>query len=369
MSVLFEPIEIHGMRLKNRFIRSATHDACSNEEGEITDETIELFSKLAEGGAGLLIAGFAYVHKSGQAFIKQTAIHNDSFISGLKKLTDKVHENGTKIVLQLAHSGRMSRALKKKGEIPVAPSLIKDDPSIRGLHREMTAEEIEEIIDAFGQAARRSIEAGFDAVQLHAAHSYLFSQFLSPRSNHRTDQWGGNLENRMSFHMQVVRRVRKVIGDDFPLLIKLGVQDTVEGGLDLQDGCQVAQRLCVNGIDAFEVSEGLEENGANHIRKNINSKEGEAYYALWAKEVKKTVNIPVILVGGMRSYDMMERLVKENYTDCVSMCRPFIREPDIVNLWRTNHRKSVKCISCNLCLKRILHEESLECAQVEELGA
>ena len=363
MSILFEPIEIHGVQLRNRFIRSATHDACSNEKGEITDKTIDLFSRLSQGGAGLLVAGFAYVHRSGQAFLRQTALYSDDFVPRLKKLTDKVHESNAKIAAQLAHSGRSSRALKVRGEIPLAPSLIENDPYIRGSHRAMTAEEIEEIIDAFGHAAQRAKEAGFDAVQLHAAHSYLFSQFLSPRSNHRTDQWGGTFENRMNFHVQVIRRVRETIGNDYPVLLKLGVQDTIEGGLTLREGCEVAKRLCANGIDAIEVSEGLEKNGANHIRKDINSMEREAYYALWAKEVKKAVNVPVILVGGMRTYGMMERLVKENYTDCISMCRPFIREPNIVNLLRENHGKSAKCISCNLCLERIMKEKTLECVQ------
>ncbi|MFC1814659.1 NADH:flavin oxidoreductase [Thermodesulfobacteriota bacterium] len=363
MSILFEPIEFGGMKLKNRIIRSATHDACSNEKGEITDKSINLFSKLAQGGAGLLIAGFAYVHRSGQTFQRQTGIYSDDFIPGLKKLADKVHEYNTKIAVQLAHSGRSSRILKKRGETPLAPSRIENDPFIRGTHRAMTADEIEEIIDAFGQAAKRARAAGFDAVQLHAAHSYLFSQFLSPRSNRRTDQWGGTSENRMRFHLQVTSRVRKAVGDDYPLLIKLGVQDTVEDGLTLSEGCQVAKKLALVGIDAIEVSEGLEKVGANHIKKDIKFREGEAYYASWARAVKKVVKVPIILVGGMRSFDMMEKFVTENHTDCISMCRPFIREPDIVRRWQVDNRKPARCISCNLCLERASQEKPVACVQ------
>ncbi len=368
MSILFEPIEIHGMQLENRFVRSATHDACSNEQGEITDKTIELYSRLAQGGAGLLITGFAYVHRSGQQFPNQTAIYSNDFIPGLKKLADKAHEYGAKIAIQLAHSGRTSPAIRARGETPLAPSFIENDPYFRGSHRAMTTAEIEEIIDAFGQAARRAIEAGFDAVQLHAAHSKLFTQFLSPCSNRRTDQWGGNLENRMRFHTQVTSTVRKAVGQDYPLLIKLGIQDTVEDGLALAEGCRVAQKLATSGIDAIEVSEGLEKARTHHIRKDIKFREGEAYYAAWAKQVKEVVSVPVILVGGMRSFDIMERIVQENCADCISMCRPFIREPDIVNRWQTKNQKPAKCISCNLCIEERQQGESLKCIQEARLA-
>ena len=368
MSVLFEPIEIHGMQLENRFVRSATHDAGSNERGEITDKTIELYSRLAQGGVGLIITGFAYVHRNGQTFLHQTAIDSDDHIPGLKKLADKVHEYNARIAVQLVHCGRNSRAVRARGETPLAPSFVENDPYFTESHRAMTTAEIEEIIDAFGQAARRVREAGFDAVQLHAAHSYLFSQFLSPCSNRRTDQWGGNLENRMRFHIRVISTVRKVVGQDYPLLIKLGIQDTVEDGLTLEEGCRVAQKLSTSGIDAIEVSEGLEKVRENHMRKDIKFREGEAYYAAWAKEVKEAVSVPIILVGGMRSFDIMERIVHENYADCISMCRPFIREPYIVHRWQTKDRKPARCISCNLCVERVRSEESLECVQEARLA-
>jgi len=366
-SLLFEPIEIHGMQLKNRFVRSATYEACSTERGEITDKAIELYSRLAQGGVGLLITGLAYVHRNGQALLHQTAIDSDEFIPRLKKLADKAHEYSAKIAIQLAHAGRNSPALKARGETPLAPSYLKNDPYWRESHWAMTAAEIEEIIDAFGQAARRVREAGFDAVQLHASHSWLFSQFLSPYSNRRPDQWGGNLENRMRFHVQVTNTIRKAVGQDYPVLIKLGVQDTIEDGLTLEEGCTVAQKLSSGGIDAIEVSEGLEKIGGNHISKGIKPGKGEAYYAEWAKEVKRAVTVPIILVGGMRSFDVMERIVQENYADCVSMCRPFIREPDIVHRWQTKERKPAKCISCNLCVERVDRGESLECVQEAKL--
>lgn len=364
MSILFEPIAIRGMRLKNRFVRSATHDSCSSERGEITDKNIELYSRLAQGGVGLIATGFAYVHRTGQVFVRQTAADSDSCIPGWKRLVDKVHEYDAKIMLQLAHGGRNAFAVRARGETPLAPSLVENDPHFTESHRAMTAAEIEEIVAVFGPAARRAREAGFDGVQLHGAHSYLFAQFLSPRSNRRTDRWGGSLANRMRFHIQVVSAIREAVGRDYPLLIKLGVQDTAEDGLTLAEGCRVARELVAHGVDAIEVSEGLEPTRGHHIRKGITSREQEAYYAAWAKEVRKAVAVPLLLVGGMRSFDIMERLVTENYADAISLCRPFIREPDVVHRWLKGDREPVRCIRCNRCVvERVRREEPLQCLQ------
>ncbi len=363
MSVLFEPTTIGSLALKNRFVRSATHDGCSSEGGKITEGTIELYGRLAEGGVGLIVSGFAYVHKSGQNFLRQTAIDSDDCLPGLQRLTREVHLRDGKIAIQLVHCGRNSRAVRKRGETTLAPSYLGDGQANKESHRAMTAEEIAGLVEAFALAAKRAVEAGFDAIQLHGAHSYLFSQFLSPASNRRTDAWGGDLEGRMRFPLQVIEAIRKALGKEFPLFVKLGVQDTVEGGLTLEEGCIVARRLSGQGLDAIEVSEGLETEGANHIRTGIDAPEKEAYYAAWAGQVKKAVDVPVILVGGLRSCEVMEEIVRQGGADLVSLCRPFIREPQLVNRWRTKDRSTAKCISCNLCLKRIGREEPLECVQ------
>ena len=368
MSILFEPTAIGGMKLKNRFVRSATQDGCSSEKGEVTDLTIQLYRVLAQGGAGLIVSGFAYVHPTGQNFVRQAAIDSDDRIPGLARLTKEVHQYDAKIAAQLVHCGRNSRATRKRGLLPLAPSYLGDDAPGKESHRAMTAAEVEEMADAFRLAAMRAREAGFDAVELHGAHSYLLSQFLSPCSNKRSDQWGGNLEKRMRFHLEVVERIRKAVGKDFPLFIKLGVEDTVEGGLTIEEGCAVARALCSRGIDAIEVSEGLETMGANHIKKGIDSPAKEAYYASWGKKIKGAVNVPVILVGGLRSYNVIENVVREGCADLVSMCRPFIREPDLVNRWRRGDRKAAACISCNLCLKKIGQEEPVECVQATRKG-
>lgn len=235
----------------------------------------------------------------------------------------------------------------------MAPSRSENEPYFNATHREISLDEIEQVIAAFGQAARRAREAGFDAAQLHAGHSYLFSQFLSPCSNRRSDEWGGSLENRMRFHLRVVDAVRAAVGRDYPLLVKLGVQDTVEGGLTLEEGCRVAQALVARGVDAIEVSEGLEPKRGNHIRLGVKLREGEAYYAPWAREVKKAVNVPVFLVGGLRSLNIMEAIVRDGVADGVSMCRPFIREPNILLRWQRGDLRPAGCLSCNRCGEKL----------------
>jgi 2,4-dienoyl-CoA reductase-like NADH-dependent reductase (Old Yellow Enzyme family) len=163
--------------------------------------------------------------------------------------------------------------------------------------------------------------------------------------------------------MRVVNTIRKVAGYDYPLLIKLGVQDTVEGGLTLEEGCEVAQKLASNGVDAIEISEGLEKVSANHMRKHIKPGEGEAVYSTWAKKVKRVIRVPIILVCGIRSFEIAEKMVDQNYADCISMCRPFIREPDLIHRWHIKDYRPATCISCNLCTERVRWEESLQCAQ------
>jgi 2,4-dienoyl-CoA reductase-like NADH-dependent reductase (Old Yellow Enzyme family) len=311
----------------------------------------------------LIVSGFAYVHPNGQNLLSQAAIDSDDKIPGFKRLTREVHKYNTKIAMQLVHCGRHSQAVRKRGALPLAPSVLEDNQNAKGSYRAMTEADIEELVDAFRLAAIRAREAGFDAIQLHAAHSYLFTQFLSPVSNKRSDRWGGSLENRLRFHLQVVEAITKAIGPDFPLLIKLGVQDTVAGGLTLDEGCTAARMLSSQGIAAVEVSEGLETAGANHIKKDIDAQEKEAYYAAWARKVKDAVAVPVMLVGGLRSFDLLEKIVREGQSDFVSMCRPFIREPHLVNRWQENNRTPATCISCNLCLKRVIQNEPLECVQ------
>ena len=261
MSILFKPTRIKNLTLRNRFVRSATYDGCSDRNGGVTEQQIKLFTDLADGGVGLIVTGIAYVHPSGQISPFQNSIAHDASIPGLKRLTQAVHDRGAKIAVQLFHAGRESaRFLEPKKVLAIGPSIIPNDPFFRKEYRAATAEEIRTITRAFGDAAERAKTAGFDAVQLHGAHAYLLSQFLSAYTNRRDDEYGGSFENRLRFHREIYLNVRKKVGKAYPILIKTGGEDGFAEGLEFREGREAAKRFAQWGFDALEISQGLRGN-------------------------------------------------------------------------------------------------------------
>ena len=366
MSILFEPMLIKGMELKNRFVRSATYDGYADQRGRVTADQIQFFEDLARGGAGLIVTGICHVHDSGQTSPIQNSVASDHCIPGLKKLSSAVHNLGAKIAIQLFHAGREgARFLKTRNMVAIGPSFVPDDPYFDKPYRSMTGEEISELVSAFGDAARRVREAGFDAVQVHGAHAYLLSQFLSPYLNRRNDQWGGNLENRLRLHREILRDIRAKAGEDFPLLMKLGVQDGFPGGLAFHEGALAARFLAEWGVDAIEISSGLrgDRYEGTEFKTKINRPEREAYFREWCKAIKGEVAVPVMMVGGLRTFALMEEVVERGEADFVSLCRPFIREPFIVNKWREDTHFRPACISCNQCLDTIFKGNRVQCMQ------
>jgi 2,4-dienoyl-CoA reductase-like NADH-dependent reductase (Old Yellow Enzyme family) len=363
MSVLFTDAKINGVTVKNRFVRSATYDGSAETTGLISKKQIELFSRLAEGGVGLIITGITWVHASGQASPLMNTVADDQFVPGLSELTRACHAHGAKICLQLFHGGREAWWVKTRNEIPLAPSVIEHQPFFNGSHRAMTEAEIWNVIGAFGEGARRAKQAGFDAVQVHGAHAYLFSQFLSPYTNRRQDQWGGSLENRLRFHTEVYRSIRAAVGSDYPVIIKIGIQDGFEGGLVAAEGLEAARRLGELGFDALEVSSGLrgQPYQGTEYRTGINKIEKEGYFRDWCRTLKRQVNVPIMAVGGYRTFSLMESVVDKGDADFISLSRPLIREPAIINDWRHNQNKKVRCVSCNKCLESLLEAVPLHC--------
>lgn len=346
--MLFESFNLAGIRLKNRLVRSATYEKRADEDGFVTDSLIEFYETLTKGGAGLIITGNALVHPSGRTITQLICIHSDIYISGLKRLTDAVHELGGVIFIQLVHGGRQSLPVLLGGQMPMAPSAV-FDPSTKVMPREMTDGEIWQIIDAFADAARRARISGFDGVQIHGAHGYLVSEFLSPHTNRREDYWGGDEERRFHFVEELYRAIRSEVGDDYQILIKMNADDCLKGGLRPDEAVRIAKRLDALGIDAIEVSGGMYEAGKKTVRTDILRIEDEAYFRDSARLFKENINTPVILVGGIRSKTVMEDILQKGDADLISLSRPLIREPDLPERLREGKERA-DCISCNGCM-------------------
>ena len=370
------PKKIGKLEIKNRFVRSATYEGLAGEDGEITDKLINFYKTLSEGGTGLIITSYAFIQQSGRANNKQIGVYKDDFIPGLQRLTKVIHKHGEgcKVALQLVHAGRQSFHVKET----TAPSAILEKFSNK-MPREMTTDEIEESIESFAQAARRAKGAGFDGVQLHGAHGYLISEFLSPYTNRRTDQYGGNTENRLRFVKQIYKRSRELVGVDFPILIKINCDDFLEGGITLEESKKITKMLSEIGYDAIEISSCMwetvkrkkEEIGWKptfipESRMLVGKINKPAYHLPYAKEIKKNIDIPLILVGGVNSIDLVEDILNKGDADFVSFSRPLIREPDLPNRWMKGIGSStVDCDYCNSCLMT-LAKSSLFCPKKEE---
>lgn len=342
MPNLFEPVKIGRLELKNRAVRSATWDGAADSRGAVTDEAVALFRELGRGSIGLTITGHTFVSRLGQGSPAQYGIYSDEMIPGLRRLTEVVHREGSKIAVQITHCGINSGYLRRQRITLQGVSVLEE---IEIPHKEMTEAEIEAIIADFASAARRAIEAGFDAIQLHGAHGFLMSQFLSPFFNRRTDGWGGSPQNRRRFHLEVIKKVRQTIGRDFPLMIKFGPWEDLPGGLLLQEGIEAAGEITRQGLDAMEISTGGKGSRPN---EDVGAPE-QVYFRDKAAAVKRAVTVPIVLVGGIRSLEKANDILKSGDADLISMSRPFIREPDLLLRWQRGETKAANCISCNRC--------------------
>jgi 2,4-dienoyl-CoA reductase-like NADH-dependent reductase (Old Yellow Enzyme family) len=356
VSILFEQTAIGKLLLANRFVRSATYEGLAGENGTPTSGLIEKLVGLAEGGVGLIITSHAYVRPEGQAGLHQLGIYKDELIPGFREVTGAVHRSGGKIVLQISHAGIFSTH-RATGRTPFVVSRMPG----KDFH-EITGEDIGALAGAFAAAAMRAKAAGFDGVQIHAAHGYLISQFLSPVFNQRVDVFGGTIENRTQPLLQIYKAIRKAVGDAFPVLIKLNCNDFADGGLTTAESLLVARRLAGMGLDAIELSGGLLTNSTlTPSRAKIRREEDEAYFREEAHDFKDKIGIPLILVGGIRSFSVAESLIEEGIADYISLSRPLIKEPGLINRWKSGNREKAKCISCNNCFRTMNSPHGVYC--------
>jgi 2,4-dienoyl-CoA reductase-like NADH-dependent reductase (Old Yellow Enzyme family) len=368
------------MKLKNRIIRSATHEGMGDTDGRPRAELGDLYDKLARGGAGAMITGFIGVHKKGRAFQNMCMLDRDELIDAYQAITVRLKYNGVPIIAQLAHGGGQ---IDKQviGEQPAAPS-AKFYPLSMGKARALTEEEIAEIMRAFVASIERVYKAGFSGVQLHAAHGYLLQEFLSPRSNTRTDQWGGSTENRFRILSEIIHQSRDKVGN-FPILVKFNAYDGDKFGVRIEESLRIAELIQKSGFDAIEVSCGGTEDGFNTVR--VTKIPAAAMLTLVPKyrsfprpqkiilkallplmikrprpltnynveaaaRIKKEVDLPVIVLGGIRRLKDIESIIAEHKADYVAMARPFIIEPDIVNRFQSGTQQESRCINCGYCV-------------------
>jgi len=356
LKTLFSPEKIGNIQIKNRIVRSATYVRRAEKYGMVGDQLIHFYRELAQGGTGLIISGFTAVDPSGTASVYQVRLDEDSFISGHQKLVSAIHDYPyTKIAAQIAHTGRQGVHPKYP---PVAPSAVPDKTT--GLTpRELKIEEIRELISKFVNTGYRAYIAGYDMVQLHAAHGYLLSNFISPYTNRRVDEFGGNSENMARILIEIYNGLRDKIGNSFPIIIKLQTKDFVPGGLILDDATKITKILVDHGFDAIEPSGGIAETQVGvkeaYPSKAIKTPEEENYFLPICEKLKPIMKgCKLILMGGIKNPISAEKFLQEGIADFISMSRPLIYEPDLPNRWESGDLNPAKCISCNSCYMTML---------------
>jgi 2,4-dienoyl-CoA reductase-like NADH-dependent reductase (Old Yellow Enzyme family)/thioredoxin reductase len=332
--------------------------------GAVTDRLIGYYRARAQGGVGLIDVEFSYIHPTGKVFEHMLGIDHDGVIPGLRRLTEVVHQEGAKIIIQISHAGRRTHS-EIIGSTPVAPSPV---PRIHGeTPRELSLGDIEEMIQGYIAAARRAKEAGFDGVMIHMAHGYLIQQFLSPFSNKRLDRYGGDLEGRSRFALEILQGIRQEVGEDFPLTCRLCGDEFVKGGIDLEEAIQLAVILESHGIDALEVSAGTHEtpeiiSAPPHFPMGFLSHLSEA--------IKKEVTIPVGIVGRIHEPKLAETILEQGRADLIAVGRGLIADPEWPKkAFEGRVDEICPCIACNQgCNDRMYHQQDVSCTVNPAVG-
>jgi len=337
MKKLFEAEKLGSLTLKNRLIRAAIWENMAAASGHPTDRMIAFYEELAAGGAGLIITGYITVKQESGTDRGLSGFYDDSFVPEYQKLTDAVHAKGGRIAAQIVYRGSLAGddGGKVRGMSAVRHKTSGVTP------QEMTQDEIRSLEEMFAAAARRAKAAGFDAVEIHAAHGYFLSQSLSPYYNRRTDRYGGSVENRVRLLTETYEKVREAVGADYPVLVKLNCSDFAEGEATFAECEAASRRLDALGIDGIEIS------GGDRVWSTRSKT--PSLYADYAAKIADEVRAPVILVGNNRDPMALEQLLNETKISFFSMARPFLREPDLAARWERGDLTPSKCISCGKC--------------------
>ena len=368
LKYLFQSIKIGNMKVKNRLVMPAMGiNFGGDEDNNVTPQLSEYYAARARGGTGMVITGGAAVSPMGKDIEVQACLWNDRFIPALREMTNRFHENSdAKFGAQLLHGGRQVSGHNNR----VAPSPIPALAVARGAPpRELSVDEIKETVETFGDSARRAQEAGFDFVEIHAAHGYLISEFLAPISNKRQDAYGGSFENRILFLLEVLEDIKEKTGPDFPVGVRFNGDDYVEDGWTLEEAKRLAPILEENGADYLHISAGIY--GSYPPGITIPSMYGEpGCFVYLAKEIKKDVSVPVITVGRIKDPELADRIIKEGKADMVSMGRAHLADPEIANKAQSGRLLDIRpCIGCCLgCIESIWKHAGATCVMNPELS-
>jgi len=355
---LFEPINIGNLELKNRIVMPpmATHFA--TKEGYVTQRQIDYYVQRAKGGVGMIITESSYVHPEGRGGSNRLTIQSDESIPGLKKLTAAIHAHGVKAAAQLHHGGRQISP-EALSQYPVSASSVPCIAwGVSAFPRTLTIEEIEELLEAYGKAARRAKESGYDAVQILAGHGYLLWSFLSPLGNKRTDRYGGNFENRMRFLLEIIERIRQKLGH-FPIMVRLNGSDYLDGGITIEEAIKTAKRLEQAGVDCINVSAGTRESHEYQVPPRALSEGCNAYLSA---AIKKAVNIPVSVAGRIRRPETAEKILQEGKADLVEIGRALICDSEWPKKAAEGRNDDIlPCVSCIRCDERLFSDLDVKC--------
>lgn len=322
MNILNTSMKIGNLELKNRLVMPPMATGKASSAGEITQQHLEFYNEKSMGGyIALFITEHSYVNIEGKATKGQLSISSDSDISGLAQLADIIHKNGSKVMAQISHAGGVAKSAIT-GQTAKAPSAVKM-PGKDWIPEAMTITDIQQVVADFAAAAVRVKKAGFDGVEIHSAHGYLLNQFYSPLTNKRTDQYGGaELADRLRIHIEIIRAIRELVGQEYPVAIRLGACDYMEGGTTLKDSLTAVQLLERAGIDLLDISGGL----CGSVRPGAKE---EGYFRELTQSIKKEVSIPVLLTGGITNPDTANALLKEKKADCIGVGRAIFKD----SLW------------------------------------
>ena len=349
MSILFSAAHIGNMALKNRFVRSATWENMATETGHMTDKLYSVYEELAKGEVGLIVTGYANIVAEEKPNAGMMGMYDDSFIAEYQKLTELVHGYDSKIVMQLAYGG--TKTTYNVGErVIFAPSAIAERGT-QTMGKAMTKDEINYIVQAFAKASYRAQQSGFDGVEIHAAHTYLINQFLSPYYNQRQDEYGGSLENRMRFLLEIYAEIRKLVGNDYPILVKLTASEFFDGGLTFAETRLICQKLESVGVDAIIISGNIHGNANTVIGEQFDGYtiQSEGYFREFGAVVSQEVNLPVITVGGLADICAIEELAQTTNIAFFALSRPLLAEPQLIKRWQEGSLAEVDCERCSKC--------------------